>query len=298
MRAFKTAALLFVTVSSLLQGLATAQAQAGVGVVSLTAFTLNKREAGKGETVSAMFQLTAPASSVRITATNFDGGPIGFEFPQTASLNASHTAGTIAFSVPSDAGTLSPLLIQLNIDGQLRGLNTLQIKCDTPWFFSPRVERCPFDKIAASPAAVQHFEHGAMLWLQATNSVYVLFNIENTGYAINSYQLMRVEDMFKAGMPETDPNIKAPFGKFQPIRGFGKVWRENPMVMNALGWAMDKERGYTACFGQAFGGSNSMRSYISTPAGELLELESFGMPVGWRVLRTIGAKPVSLHACR
>ena len=129
--------------------------QAAPGEVSLTSFTLNKREVGKGETVIATYQLAQSAKSVHITATSVDGGPLAFDLPQKVMEDARHTSGTITFRVPADAGTLSPLLIQLNIDGQLRGLSVLKITCDTAWFFAPRVDTCPFEPIVTSPAAAQ-----------------------------------------------------------------------------------------------------------------------------------------------
>ncbi len=53
-------------------------------------------------------------------------------------------------------------------------------------------------------------------------------------------------DIFKDGQPETDPNIVPPANFQQPKRGFGQVWRDNQNVRDALGWALDWERPYTA----------------------------------------------------
>ena len=52
-----------------------------------------------------------------------------------------------------------------------------------------------------------------------------------------------VADTFVDGQPESDPAIVAPWGYYQPIRGFGKVWREEPGVRDRLGWGTEKERG-------------------------------------------------------
>ena len=38
--------------------------------------------------------------------------------------------------------------------------------------------------------------------------------------------------------------IAPPEGRYQPIRGFGKVWRENPQVREQLGWAIAPEQGF------------------------------------------------------
>ena len=44
----------------------------------------------------------------------------------------------------------------------------------------------------------------------------------------------------------TDPAIVPPDGRFQPIRGFGKLWRERPDVRDRLGWALGVELGFDA----------------------------------------------------
>lgn len=84
------------------------------------------------------------------------------------------------------------------------------------------------------PAAVQAFERGTMIWVQgAPNIIYVLYN---TG----TYQ--RFVDTWQSG--ETAPiGEMPPPGFFEPLRGFGKVWRDNPTVKNGLGWAVAVETG-------------------------------------------------------
>lgn len=71
-----------------------------------------------------------------------------------------------------------------------------------------------------------------MIWLETTGSVYV-FHKEG-GW-------QRFEDTWSEDLPESDPAIVAPEGLIQPIRGFGKVWRENPEVRERLGWALGVE---------------------------------------------------------
>ena len=54
--------------------------------------------------------------------------------------------------------------------------------------------------------------------------------------------------------------------------------------MNGLGWAIEPERGYTACTGMSFGGSRNTRTYITLPEGNVLEIGSNYAPVAWRTL--------------
>jgi hypothetical protein len=51
-------------------------------------------------------------------------------------------------------------------------------------------------------------------------------------------------DVWDESKPESDPGIVPPVGLYQPVRGFGLVWREEPGVRDRLGWAVDREVGY------------------------------------------------------
>jgi hypothetical protein len=271
-------------------------------VPGLVSFTLDKREAAKGELVTAHFRLSKPAQAISITATTYDGSPVGFTFPQTATISVFRTEGAINFTIPNEAGTLSPLLMTLNIDGSLRGLNKLMVACDNAWFFTPRVEACPFDPVLASPAAVQRFERGLMIWLGATDSIYVLYEpssaqSEYREQFIYNRQIRRFDDAFLEGDPESDPRYAPPAGKQQPVRGFGLVWRANAQVREAVGWALEKEQGYTACYGTGLVGWRSMRTFITLPGDRLIEYQTHNQPTYWRELTKIDGRPIQFTGC-
>ena len=100
-------------------------------------------------------------------------------------------------------------------------------------------------------AVYQSFERGFMIYLSDRQAVWVFIKsyAANTGgapVAPNFGVWAGYADTFKEGDPEDDPAILAPAGFLQPHRGFGKVWRENPDVRDALGWANDYERPYAA----------------------------------------------------
>jgi hypothetical protein len=84
-------------------------------------------------------------------------------------------------------------------------------------------------------SASQTFERGAMLWLsESPGYIFILFN-DGT--------FRRVVDTFD---PNTDPvsgGETPPTGLFEPVRGFGKVWRMEPGVRDRLGWATGQELG-------------------------------------------------------
>jgi hypothetical protein len=266
----------FIFMALLLAIVALQPAMAAAPAQTAFSFTLDKREAAKDEPVVARYQLTRPAKRVFITATDVEGGPLSFSFPQTSTVNARGTAGVITFTVPISAGALSPLRMTLNVDGQLRGLLSLSVICDSPWFFEPKPERCLIAPAEEIPAAIQRFERGMMIWMGNPKSIYVLQTPNGL--------VDRFADAFVEGMPEADASIIAPAGKLQPVRGFGLVWRSKPWVMRMLGWAIEPERGYTACTGMTFGGTRNTRNYITLPEGDVLEIGSNYAPVVWRTL--------------
>jgi hypothetical protein len=76
-----------------------------------------------------------------------------------------------------------------------------------------------------------------MLWRADLNLIYV---IEGDNW------LPPVGDRWREGDPINDPSIIPPSGYYQPVRGFGLVWREQPGVRAALGWGLAEEAGFTA----------------------------------------------------
>ena len=89
----------------------------------------------------------------------------------------------------------------------------------------------------------QPFERGVMFWREDTSStphvglVYVL----QQDATWSAYQ-----DTWSGDQPDHDPNLAPPENLYQPIRGFGKVWREQLGGSEAeIGWATAEEYGFT-----------------------------------------------------
>ncbi|NTU81292.1 MAG: hypothetical protein HGA45_18250 [Chloroflexales bacterium] len=102
---------------------------------------------------------------------------------------------------------------------------------------------CPtsesFTTVDLANAAEEYFERGVMLYLrppgQDQGRIYVIKGIPlPVVYA-------RYPDTWSEGQPETGNNTPPP-GRYEPKRGFGKLWREQPGVRDALGWATQPER--------------------------------------------------------
>ena len=104
--------------------------------------------------------------------------------------------------------------------------------------------KCPAGSGVNTWAADQSFEGGYMFWRSDRKKIYVLYN---------GGKYREFDDTFQDGQPESDPSLSPPPGKQQPIRGFGKVWRENNLQQE-LGWATGRERGYRAAVQDFEGG--------------------------------------------
>lgn len=100
------------------------------------------------------------------------------------------------------------------------------------------------------PAAVQPFERGFMIWRGDRKRIWIAACCTRTIPLGGRW--LSFEDAFVDGMPESDPSIVPPGGLYQPVRGFGLVWRTlrdysyGGTVRDLLGWATAPEQGYTA----------------------------------------------------
>jgi len=105
---------------------------------------------------------------------------------------------------------------------------------------------CPRAETATTVAAWQPFEHGVMLWREDVNLIYVL-EPENLWRSTG--------DTWREGDLAFEPAQDVPDGLHQPVRGFGLVWREQPGVREALGWATSEEDGFEAMIQEFNGGT-------------------------------------------
>jgi len=75
-----------------------------------------------------------------------------------------------------------------------------------------------------------------MLWRADERAIYVL-------HADGTWA--RYLDTYDDTQPHVDPSLAPPAGLHQPVRGFGKVWREQlGGPQSSLGWALTDELSY------------------------------------------------------
>jgi len=94
---------------------------------------------------------------------------------------------------------------------------------------------CPSGSVTTVNSALQTFEHGSMIWL--SGPIYVLYS---------DSRAQRFDDTFTEGIDPVSGGETPPAGLVEPVRGFGKVWRNNPTVRAGLGWGTAPEAGGSA----------------------------------------------------
>ena len=138
----------------------------------------------------------------------------------------------------------------------------------------------PTDSSVALPDAIvqeiivseQQFERGRMFYLQPTDEIWVM--IQDPNGLGGPWEIF--DNMWEDGMPELDAEIEAPEGLSQPIRGFGKLWRENDEIRDQLGWAIQTEVGHVTTYRYQPGGEIVDGLYVAGPGQHLINSRDVG----------------------
>ncbi|MBN1427402.1 MAG: hypothetical protein JXB07_03395 [Anaerolineae bacterium] len=144
------------------------------------------------------------------------------------------------------------------------------------WQNIPQVQaamRCPTGEPQDIPGVWQMFERGVMFWRENDHSIFIISELAiRQGQATDKW--WRIEDTWQADEPEDDPSLQPPNGMRQPIRGFGKVWRGNGFIREAVGWAAADEiqinsQWQTFEGGWMMTGPNNTPVYVMVPLDEM-----------------------------
>jgi hypothetical protein len=143
----------------------------------------------------------------------------------------------------------------------------VNLRCQDEWFFENHPDICPADQALRSDAAEQQFERGMMIWIGAEERIYVLFG-DGQQYAWQPYK-----DQWTENEPDRDPELGPPEGFYQPVRGFGKIWREQPEVRDRLGWAIGEEVAFEGTI-QRTSYAKYNETYIKAQDGSIWRLKA------------------------
>src|SRR5690606_38531078 len=97
---------------------------------------------------------------------------------------------------------------------------------------------CPATPLKTAFGAAQRFERGDMYWISGPNVILVRQG-DSQRNTPNTWQ---------ESFPAWDRDLVPPTGLYQPVRGFGWVWRGNTALgdlRSQLGWAVETEYAHT-----------------------------------------------------
>lgn len=96
---------------------------------------------------------------------------------------------------------------------------------------------CPTNSAITADSAHQSFERGFMVWVSTQGAIYAFYNTST---------FQSTSDTWQDGVDPNSSGAQPPSANLlEPIRGFGKVWREIGGVQNQIGWATASESGGT-----------------------------------------------------
>ncbi len=113
------------------------------------------------------------------------------------------------------------------------------------WFFDyPPSNWCTTAPPLNSHAAVQRFEHGLMIWIEAQDEFLIFFDDHHDRF-FGPWQL-------EPGASENHRVGNVPAGLYEPVSGFGLLWRGEIVgaagIREQLGWAQQPEFGFETTY--------------------------------------------------
>lgn len=177
----------------------------------------------------------APPATGPITATGVSTGVL-------TSTGAITSTGPLTLPAAPPASAPTPAVTAEPLAGDPpAGFFRPQGSLGIVWEANPAIQQAVGWARQETPAVVsgayQRFENGVMVWRQDTGQIFAFLN----DGAWRSFT-----DTFVEGDVESDPRYAPPGGKQQPMRGFGKVWREHADLRAQIGWALAKEEAQPA----------------------------------------------------
>ncbi len=144
--------------------------------------------------------------------------------------------------------------------------------------YSTSYQICRGDAVITN-GVEQRFEHGIMFWNQQEQKIYVLYITRFPPPLWEVYP-----DAWTVDQPEFDPTLVPPDGLYQPVRGFGLLWRTHSEIREKLGWAIAPEASYQTAIQTSIPekyGMNYIFTYIKALNGGTWKLSPM---ISWEYL--------------
>jgi hypothetical protein len=245
--------------------------------LAIVSFTVVVEDAEDGKLLTFSWETTGAIRAAIVSGTSQ-------RFPQRWEVGPS---GTREIEMES-SGYNNPLMILIaydNLGNDVSQTIYADWPCKYAYFFEPAPGACPIYEPSETWAAEQAFENGRMIWLEEIHGeTFVTQRQILVLYNDGKYE--QYQDTWMEGQPESDLAIVPPEGLLQPVRGFGKLWRETPEVRDKLGWATAPEQGFDTHWQQRFQESLPSVAYVHTLDGQVIEIAGWGWVTGgtWKVV--------------
>ncbi len=153
----------------------------------------------------------------------------------------------------------------------------IPIQCPITWFFAPPPDECPDAEAIQTPITEQIFERGRMVYVEATNTIYALFNDGNTP------SWLSFENRYNPEIhPESEPDFVPPLGRYQPLRQLGFLWRANDVIRNRLGLGIQEAVTYSGFIQETTENSRTPDVFLTSSDSAILNIVPGGQI--WQII--------------
>jgi hypothetical protein len=276
----------------------------------LLAFTADHTVVEPGESVTFSWDVRGAVSNLWLLAMAYSYGA-----PYQVNREPLPASGTLTYAPPSGPYADDKYVFWFvtgdspdgyisahthDVQGPASNRLLISFRCDTPLFFSlpaswdtqaNSTDTCGDGAAVAPLATMQLFEHGLMIRFgNNPKKVYVLAVQPIAGYSNGPWR--SVDDSWTEGEPESDPSLMPPDGRYQPVKGFGKIWSGldptpgDTYPRASLGWALAPEQTFVTSFQR---GRTTGNLYFRDGQGQVIMLtvdERHGARPHWQPLTT------------
>lgn len=163
-------------------------------------------------------------------------------------------------------------------------LANVQCQGSQDWYFADPPQMCPAGSPLHSSAAAQRFQRGLMIWIEALDEFFILFDSDQhpsdstQGWSsLKSLHILRGSlELRPAASPGNRVDETPPPGYFEPVSGFGLVWRGEVTgtddIREMLGWAEEPEYRFDTVYQCQASCGAYWDCYLRGPDGKAIHL--------------------------